>query len=270
MLNAMRNQDDSADPELAIKRNSKIREELRAEFTEMFSGNGEAAGMFAAGMQAGEVWLAARERQKSSIVKPIQEIRLCFRELGSRFEADGYLASSDLIFMLIEDELDDFLADPGSFSQRLSDRKNDYIELFDLIPPFIVNTSCTPLSEWPRRSTQEIIKVGVGDELTGVACSPGTIQGVARVILDPNDSLSLEPGDILVTQNTDPAWTPLFLVAGAVVVNVGAIASHASIVSRELGIPCVASVSDASLRIPDGSIITVNGSAGTVVINELP
>ena len=270
MLNAMRKQDDSADPELAIKRNSQIREELRAEFTEMFSGNDEAAGMFAAGMQAGEVWLAARERQKSSIVKPIQEIRLCFHELGSRLVADGHLANSELIFMLLEDELDDFLADPSSFSQHLSDRENDFKELFDLIPPFIVNTSCAPLSEWPRRSTQEISKVNVGDELTGVACSPGTIQGVARVILDPNDSLSLEPGDILVTQNTDPAWTPLFLVAGAVVVNVGAIASHASIVSRELGIPCVASVADASLRIPDGSIITVNGSSGTVFINELP
>ena len=270
MLNAMRQQDDSADPELAIHRNSEIRENLRTEFTEIFSGNEEASAMFAAGMQAGEVWLAARERQKSTIVKPIQEIRLCFRELGSRLVADGTLEDTDLIFMLLEDELDDFISNPASFSEQLIERRRDFTELFDLIPPFIVNTECAPLSAWPKRSTQEIAKVNVGDELTGVACSPGVIEGIARVILDPNDSLSLQPGDILVTQNTDPAWTPLFLVAGAVVVNVGAIASHASIVSRELGIPCVASVSDASLRIPDGSKITVDGSAGTVVINELP
>ena len=270
MLNAMRQQADSADPELAIHRNSEIRENLRTEFTEIFSGNEEASAMFAAGMQAGEVWLAARERQKSTIVKPIQEIRLCFRELGSRLVADGTLEDTDLIFMLTEDELDDFISDPASFSELLIERRRDFTELFDLIPPFIVNTECAPLSVWPKRSAQEIAKVNVGDELTGVACSPGVIEGIARVILDPNDSLSLQPGDILVTQNTDPAWTPLFLVAGAVVVNVGAIASHASIVSRELGIPCVASVSDASLRIPDGSKITVDGSAGTVVINELP
>jgi len=270
MLNAMRQQADSADPELAIHRNSEIRENLRTEFTEIFSGNEEASAMFAAGMQAGEVWLAARERQKSTIVKPIQEIRLCFRELGSRLVADGTLEDTDLIFMLLEDELDDFISNPASFSEQLTERRRDFTELFDLIPPFIVNTECAPLSAWPKRSTQEIAKVNVGDELTGVACSPGVIEGIARVILDPNDSLSLQPGDILVTQNTDPAWTPLFLVAGAVVVNVGAIASHASIVSRELGIPCVASVSDASLRIPDGSKITVDGSAGTVVINELP
>ena len=270
MLNAMRQQADSADPELAIHRNSEIRENLRTEFTEIFSGNEEASAMFAAGMQAGEVWLAARERQKSTIVKPIQEIRLCFRELGSRLVADGTLEDTDLIFMLLEDELDDFISNPASFSEQLTERRRDFTELFDLIPPFIVNTECAPLSAWPKRSTQEIAKVNVGDELTGVACSPGVIEGIARVILDPNDSLSLQPGDILVTQNTDPAWTPLFLVAGAVVVNVGAIASHASIVSRELGIPCVASVSDASLRIPDGSKITVDGSAGTIVINELP
>ena len=270
MLNAMRQQADSADPELAIHRNSEIRENLRTEFTEIFSENEEASAMFAAGMQAGEVWLAARERQKSTIVKPIQEIRLCFRELGSRLVADGTLEDTDLIFMLTEDELDDFISDPASFSELLIERRRDFTELFDLIPPFIVNTECAPLSVWPKRSAQEIAKVNVGDELTGVACSPGVIEGIARVILDPNDSQSLQPGDILVTQNTDPAWTPLFLVAGAVVVNVGAIASHASIVSRELGIPCVASVSDASLRIPDGSKITVDGSAGTVVINELP
>ena len=270
MLNAMRQQDESADPELAIQRNSQIREDLRAEFTALFSENEEASGMFAAGMQAGEVWLAARERQKSSIVKPIHEIRLCFREIGSRLAADGSISNPDLVFMLLDSELDDFISDPSAFSEELSVREKDYKELFDLIPPFIVNTTCAPLSDWPRRSKQEINMVNVGEELIGVACSPGVIRGTARVILDPNDSFSLEPGDILVTQNTDPAWTPLFLVAGAVVVNVGAIASHASIVSRELGIPCVASVPDASLRIPNGAIVTVDGSAGTVVIEELP
>ncbi|HJM29426.1 MAG: PEP-utilizing enzyme [Acidimicrobiales bacterium] len=270
MLNSMRQQDDSADPEIAIQRNGEIREELRIEFSEMFAGNEEAAAMFAAGMQSGEVWLAARERQKSSIVKPIQEIRLCFIELASRLVESGSISDADLIFMLLEGELDEFIADPSSFDELLSERKSDFALLFDLVPPFIVNTKCAPLSEWDKRSERQIDPVGGGDVLSGVACSPGLVTGIARVILDPNDSASLKPGDILVTQNTDPAWTPLFLVAGAVVVNVGAIASHASIVSRELGIPCVASVPDASLRIPDGATITVDGSNGTVSIDQLP
>jgi len=270
MLNSMRKQEDTADPVLAFKRNAEIREDLRNEFTELFSESEEASAMFAAGMQAGEVWLVARERSKSSIVKPIQEIRLCFREIGNRLVKDGVLDSADLVFMLLEEEIDEFILNPDPFGSLLSIRKSDFDSLSDLVPPFIVNTTCAPLSEWEKRSDRQVNLVTIGDELAGVACSPGTVSGTARVILDPNDSDSLQPGDILVTENTDPAWTPLFLVAGAVVVNVGAIASHASIVSRELGIPCVSSVADASLRIPDGAVITVDGANGTVTINQLP
>jgi len=65
---------------------------------------------------------------------------------------------------------------------------------------------------------------------------------------------------------TDPAWTPLFLPAGGVVVNVGALMSHAVIVSRELGIPCVVAVANATDRIADGSMLEVDGSAGTLTI----
>jgi pyruvate,water dikinase len=96
------------------------------------------------------------------------------------------------------------------------------------------------------------------------------VTGIARVILDPDDPSALEPGDILITEQTDPSWTPLFLAAGAVVTNVGAVASHASIVSRELGIPCVASVPYATLRIPHGATITVDGTTGTVTVDALP
>jgi pyruvate,water dikinase len=70
-----------------------------------------------------------------------------------------------------------------------------------------------------------------------------------------------------VAPQTDPSWVPLFVSAAAVVVNVGAAGSHAMIVSRELGIPCVASVADATDIIPDGAMITVDGTAGTVTIH---
>jgi pyruvate,water dikinase len=106
-------------------------------------------------------------------------------------------------------------------------------------------------------------------QLTGVPGSPGRATGRARVVLDPGDPAGLEPGDILVAPITDPAWTPLFVPAAAVVVNVGAQVSHAVIVSRELGIPCVVSVQHATERIPDGALITVDGSTGTVTIDEL-
>jgi len=75
---------------------------------------------------------------------------------------------------------------------------------------------------------------------------------------------------VLVAPMTDPAWTPLFVPAGAVVVDVGAALSHAIIVSRELGIPCVVSATDATRRIPDGAEIEVDGDTGVVSILSTP
>jgi pyruvate,water dikinase len=88
-------------------------------------------------------------------------------------------------------------------------------------------------------------------------------------VLTPDAAGSLEPGDILIAPQTDPSWTPLFVVSGAVVVDVGAPNSHAMIVSRELGIPCVAGVYGATRRIPDGATVEVDGAAGTVTIVAL-
>jgi phosphoenolpyruvate synthase/pyruvate phosphate dikinase len=89
-------------------------------------------------------------------------------------------------------------------------------------------------------------------------------------VSDPADPGALEPGDILVAPSTDPAWTPLFMTAGGVVVNVGGQISHSIIVSRELGLPCVVSATGATERIVNGSIVEVNGDTGQVTIMELP
>ena len=87
-------------------------------------------------------------------------------------------------------------------------------------------------------------------------------------MLDSHDPTALEPGDVLVAPITDPSWTPLFVPAGGVVVDVGAALSHAIIVSRELGIPCVVSATDATRRIPDGALVRVDGNTGMVTVLE--
>ncbi|MBA2281223.1 MAG: phosphoenolpyruvate-utilizing protein, partial [Acidimicrobiia bacterium] len=99
---------------------------------------------------------------------------------------------------------------------------------------------------------------------------PGVARGRARVVLDPADPRGIGPGDVLVAPITDPSWTPLFVPAEAVVVDVGAQMSHAVIVSRELGIPCVVSVVGATRSIPDGALVEVDGATGTVTIIEAP
>ena len=110
--------------------------------------------------------------------------------------------------------------------------------------------------------------VAVGDVLKGSPGSPGVARGRARVVMDPADPDGLEPGEVLIAPLTDPAWTPLFLPAAAVVVNVGALMSHAVIVSRELGIPCVVAVEGATDRIATGTMVEVDGVAGTVTVVE--
>jgi rifampicin phosphotransferase len=142
-----------------------------------------------------------------------------------------------------------------------------YRALFELEPVFIVNGRVPALTEMTRRGGKNLAKVGSGTVLTGAASSGGIATGRARVVLDAADPMALEPGDVLVAPQTDPAWVPLFVPAVAVIVNVGAMGSHAMIVSRELGIPCVASVADATELIPDGAMVTVDGNAGTVTIH---
>ena len=97
--------------------------------------------------------------------------------------------------------------------------------------------------------------------------SPGTITGRARVILDPTGA-HLEPGEILVAPSTDPGWTPLFLTAGGLVMEMGGAISHGAVVAREYGIPAVVGVTGATERITTGQQITIDGAAGKVIIEE--
>src|SRR2546423_169346 len=102
--------------------------------------------------------------------------------------------------------------------------------------------------------------------IRGTPASPGVARGVARVIRSPVGA-RLEPGEVLVAPSTDPGWTPLFLTAGALVMEMGGMMSHGAVVAREYGIPAVVGVPDATDRITTGEHVTVDGSAGTVAID---
>jgi pyruvate,water dikinase len=102
--------------------------------------------------------------------------------------------------------------------------------------------------------------------LAGAPASAGTVTGKARVILDPAGA-HLEPGELLVAPSTDPGWTPLFMTAGALVMEMGGPISHGAVVAREYGIPAVVGVPDATLRIRTGDTVTVDGAAGRIVID---
>ncbi|MGN9783144.1 PEP/pyruvate-binding domain-containing protein [Nonomuraea sp. ZG12] len=100
--------------------------------------------------------------------------------------------------------------------------------------------------------------------LTGTPGSHGTVTGVARIVRGPGDFARVRPGDILVCPFTDPAWTPLLRIAGGVVTETGGVLSHAAIVAREQAIPAVLGIANATRRLHDATVITIDGTTGTV------
>jgi pyruvate,water dikinase len=207
-----------------------------------------------------------REKTKLIAVTTINEVRMAMRELGRRGVTAGYYAAPQDVMMLLESELDDYVADPAAFAPVIAERLDQYLALFEIDPPFIIDADPAPLPSWPRRARPRPEPAKAGAVLRGIGGSAGRYTGRARVGMDLPAAMALEPGEILVAPLTDAAWTPLFLVAGAVVVDVGALNSHAVVVSRELGIPCVLSLEDATARLRDGMVLEVDGAAGTVTV----
>lgn len=268
-VDRMRGVSDDEAPSVKNAQRANDREAATKTIRELVAGNEEAAGQFEVALQAAALWLRGRERSRTTSAMLVHELRLPALELGRRGAEAGHLDDAKQIFMLFADELPAYVADPGSFIETVRDREKTYLELFDYEPPFVVVGEAPPLSEWKRRSDKSHTKALVGETIQGVSGCTGVIRGRARVLTDPNDPSALEPGEILVAPITDPSWTPLFVAAAAVVVDVGAPFSHAAIVSRELGIPCVVSATDATGRIPDGALIEVDGTAATVTILEV-
>ena len=246
------------------------RDRIAADIREKIAADPETAGLFEAAMGSAQLFLSGRERAKTNVVMIINEMRVALREFGRRLVERGVIDQIEQVFMVTDAELDQLRHHPETMTAVINARWQQFQTLFDHEPVFIVNGSVPALSEMTRRGGKSLVTAGVGAVLTGAAGSGGVATGRARVILDAADPEGLEPGDILVAPQTDPSWVPLFVAAAGVVVNVGAMGSHAMIVSRELGVPCVASVADATELIPDGATITIDGNAGTVTIIALP
>ncbi|GAA4524424.1 hypothetical protein GCM10023160_15900 [Brachybacterium paraconglomeratum] len=117
----------------------------------------------------------------------------------------------------------------------------------------------------PRPEASPASEIGT---LQGTPASGGSATGTARTVRGPQDFRRVRQGDVLICRSTDPAWTPLFRIAGAVVTEVGGVLSHAAIVARELGIPAVLAVPGALAAIPDGSVVTVHGDEGLIASKQ--
>ena len=272
MIERMRMVGDDEAPDAKNALRAAEREAASTGIREALAGNPEGQAVlpqFEAALHAAALWVRARERQRTSAAMLIHELRLAAMELGRRGVAAGTLPEGKRIFMLFADELGDYVANPAAFTDTLAERERVYLDLFDYTPPFVVDGQPAEYTAWQRRDAHTATVLTAGEVLTGVSGCPGVARGRARVVLHPDAADEFEPGDVLVAPITDPSWTPLFVGASAVVVNVGAPFSHAAIVSRELGIPCVVSAIDATVRIPDGALLEVDGTTGAVTVLEV-
>lgn len=185
-----------------------------------------------------------------------EKLQRCERQLIQ----DGRLRCTDDIFFLKWPEIAGLSAGAMGWDDIegvLSHRRRRYRRQYDLPPEETFN-----LASDARVTTPE------SGRYSGDCACPGVAEGIARVVLDPGLGADLEPGDILVAPYTDPAWTPLFPNASAIVVEIGSYLSHAGTVAREYQIPCLVDVHGCTRTIQSGQKLRVNATAGWVEVIE--
>ncbi|MGO4188178.1 PEP/pyruvate-binding domain-containing protein [Pseudarthrobacter sp. TAF60_1] len=227
-------------------------------------------------LRRARLFTGLRELPKFQLVVALDEVRKQLVLVGTALTAAGALDTPDDVFFLNLEEARAGLrrvaeggpgGQPGTGHVDLrglvAERRAAYdVELARRhVPRVLLSDGTEPEAVQPAGSSGQPAEAGM---LTGSPASAGTVTGAARVILDPVGA-HLEPGEILVAPSTDPGWTPLFLTAGGLVMEMGGPNSHGAVVAREYGIPAVVGVPDATLRLATGQQITVDGGAGTVV-----
>ena len=203
-------------------------------------------------------------------------MRLPVLEIGHRLAERGLLDQRDDVFYLHEQEVEAGLAGRDLRETAHARRRN--VERWAAVsPPADIGDEGRDAGETVvDQFTLSMIKMDgvlrdqpLGSRLLrGHAGAPGIVSGPARVCLSLDEAFALEPGEILVCEMTVPTWTPVLAAAAGVVTDTGGVLSHSAIVAREVGIPCVAGLSNATRIITSGMRITVDGSAGTVHLED--
>jgi rifampicin phosphotransferase len=197
-----------------------------------------------------------REEHKDFLIRIFAHVRALLTAVGTDLAGRGLLDRADDVFFL---DLAEARAALGGADLRetVAARRAEYDRELRRrrVPRVLLSDGTEPEAV--------AVPTGVEGALVGTAASAGTATAPARVVLDPVGA-RLEPGEILVAPSTDPGWTPLFLTAGGLVMEMGGPNSHGAVVAREYGIPAVVGVADATTRISTGQEVTVDGAAGTV------
>ena len=202
-------------------------------------------------------YASARELFKHHLMQVNERLRRNLLHRADEFVAAGRLDRREQIFELRMDDVDRAAADPdfdvrtavaerGAFARTMRSRVRHF--------PMCIDSRGRILRPEP------VYEEGA---LVGGALSPGVARGPVRVLNDPFEK-PVHPGDILVAVTTDPGWTPLFLNAAGIILEIGGALQHGALIAREYGKPCVTGIQDVTDRFEDGQIVEVDGDAGVV------
>ena len=213
------------------------------------------------------IYMAIRDNHRYYVDRNWYEVRRVYRSYGKRLVDLGVLADRDEVFYLGTAEVDQALRgelDREEAARRIRTRRAVWnVTLRQQGPKF--------LRGWTPYAQRTYGTTGVPEtEISGIAASPGSARGTARVVYDVSGLTAVRDGEILVTRQTDPSWTAVFGRIGGLVLETGGVLSHGTSLCREYGLPCVTAVERATSRIPDGSDIELHGTAGAVRILQRP
>lgn len=204
-------------------------------------------------------YLGLREHGKYLAMSLFEHVRRAVLEAGAMAAEQGRLEQPTDAWWLELRELTAVLEGGGPSVEELRRREVELAGYEAMVPPRVITSE----GEQPPLPDDDLALAP--GELRGLAASAGTVEGVARVVLDPSRQV-LEAGEILVAPHTDPGWTPLFVHAAGLVMEIGGLMTHGSVVAREYGLPAVVGVEGATTRIRSGQRVRVDGDRGRVVV----
>lgn len=199
-----------------------------------------------------------REMTRFVLGVRLAQVRAHLWPVGDGLARDGRLGEAADLFFLTFPEVHAALAGADQRA-RVSERRAIFDrELGRRHVPLVLLSDGTEPTSVPKKGD-------LASALRGTPASPGRVTAPARVLLDP-EGKRLSPGEILIAPSTDPGWTPLFLKAAGLIMEVGGAMAHGAIVAREYGIPAVVGVTGATKQITTGSLLTLDGTEGTIII----
>jgi pyruvate,water dikinase len=250
-----RDQDSDKDPRVSARARLREREAAIAELLSRLGRADRAKARLV--LRLADARVPLRGIGKATFLRTLDIARAAARRLGEIHVAAGLLIEVDDVMFLTAEEL--LAPTLPAMAAELIEQRKDWHRQYSRYE--------LPSKFWGMPEPQAAQVADAEGRITGVGASAGIVEGVARVVRDPSFA-EVEAGEILIAATTDPSWAAVMLISAGLVVDIGGALSHAAVVARELGIPCVVNTAHGTTSIRSGDRIRVDGLAGTIDVLE--